>query len=350
MQKQNIYDLTIEEWKTWLKNHQEQAYRATQIYQWLYVKRVDSIDEMKNLPHSLREKLQDGFEFQALHTLTEHQSADGTVKFLFQLHDGHAIETVIMKHNYGNSVCVTTQVGCRMGCTFCASTLGGVARNLTPGEIVAQVVESQKVLDRTGQRVSSIVIMGSGEPFDNYEPTIQFIKIVNDEQGLKIGQRHITVSTSGIVPRIYDFANLKWQVGFAVSLHAPNDELRTRLMPINKKYPLKELMESCRYYTETTSRRITFEYALMGNVNDQDGHARELAKLIQGMKCHVNLIPVNHVPERDYVRTPKNQIFRFKKILEESNINVTIRREQGGDIEAACGQLRAKHMDLEFKL
>ncbi|TCS84358.1 23S rRNA (adenine(2503)-C(2))-methyltransferase RlmN [Tepidibacillus fermentans] len=350
MQKRNIYDFTIEEWKSWLKEHQEQGYRAEQIYQWLYVNRVDSIDEMSNLPQSLRAKIAEEFEFQALHTLTEHRSQDGTVKFLFQLHDGHAIETVIMKHNYGNSVCVTTQVGCRMGCTFCASTLGGVARNLTPGEIVAQVVESQKLLDRTGERVSSIVVMGSGEPFDNYDATIQFIKIVNEDKGLKIGQRHITVSTSGIVPRIYDFADLKWQVGFAVSLHAPNEELRTRLMPINKKYPIKELMEACHYYINTTKRRITFEYALMGNVNDQDEHARELAKLIQGMKCHVNLIPVNYVPERVYTRTPRNQIFRFKKILEDSNINVTIRREQGGDIEAACGQLRAKHMDLEFRL
>ncbi|MFV9509931.1 23S rRNA (adenine(2503)-C(2))-methyltransferase RlmN [Tepidibacillus sp. LV47] len=350
MQKRNIYDLTIKEWEIWLKERQEQVYRAEQIFHWLYVKRVDSIDQMTNLPKSLREKIAEEFEFQALHTVAEHRSKDGTIKFLFQLYDGHAIETVIMKHNYGNSVCVTTQVGCRMGCTFCASTLGGLARNLTPGEIVAQVVESQKLLDQTGERVSSIVVMGSGEPFENYDATIQFIKIVNDDKGLKIGQRHITVSTSGIVPRIYDFANLKWQVGLAVSLHAPNDELRTRLMPINQKYSIRELMEACRYYIQTTNRRITFEYALMGNVNDQDEHARELAKLIQGMKCHVNLIPINYVPEREYTRTPKNQIFRFKKILEDYNINVTIRREQGGDIEAACGQLRAKHLDLEFRL
>jgi len=350
MDKRNIYDLTLDEWIIWLKEHQEPTYRSSQIFQWLYSKRVDSIDEMMNLSQSLRQKMAEEFEFQALHTLTEHQSADGTVKFLFQLLDGYAIETVIMKHNYGNSVCVTTQVGCRMGCTFCASTLGGVARNLTPGEIVAQVVESQKLLDKSDERVSSIVVMGSGEPFDNYDATIQFIKIANDEQGLKIGQRHITVSTSGIIPRIYDFANLQWQVGFAVSLHAPNDELRTRIMPINKKYSLNELMKACQYYTEKANRRITFEYALMGDVNDQDDHARELAKLIQGMKCHVNLIPVNHVPERDYVRTPKKQIARFKKILEDSNVNVTIRREQGGDIEAACGQLRAKHMDLELRL
>ncbi|GBF12189.1 23S rRNA (adenine(2503)-C(2))-methyltransferase RlmN [Tepidibacillus infernus] len=350
MEKTNIYDLTFEEWENWLKENQEPAYRAKQIFDWLYVKRVDSIEQMTNLSKTLRQKLEDQFEFQALHTLNQHTSQDGTVKFLFQLYDGHAIETVIMRHDYGNSVCVTTQVGCKMGCTFCASTLGGVARNLTPGEIVAQVVESQKILDKEEGRVSSIVVMGSGEPFDNYEPTIQFIRIVNDNRGLNIGQRHITVSTSGIIPRIYDFANLKWQVGFAVSLHAPNDELRTRLMPINRKYPLKKLMEACHYYVNTTNRRITFEYALMGNVNDQDEHAEELANLIKDLKCHVNLIPVNHVPERDYVRTPRNQIFNFKKILEKHKVNVTIRREQGGDIEAACGQLRAKHIKHEFKL
>lgn len=315
MEKTNIYDLTFEEWENWLKENQEPAYRAKQIFDWLYVKRVDSIEQMTNLSKTLRQKLEDQFEFQALHTLNQHTSQDGTVKFLFQLYDGHAIETVIMRHDYGNSVCVTTQVGCKMGCTFCASTLGGVARNLTPGEIVAQVVESQKILDKEEGRVSSIVVMGSGEPFDNYEPTIQFIRIVNDNRGLNIGQRHITVSTSGIIPRIYDFANLKWQVGFAVSLHAPNDELRTRLMPINRKYPLKKLMEACHYYVNTTNRRITFEYALMGNVNDQDEHAEELANLIKDLKCHVNLIPVNHVPERDYVRTPRNQIFNFKKSL-----------------------------------
>jgi len=348
--KRNIYDLTLEEWTNWLKEKKEPTYRAKQIFDWLYVKRIESIDQMTNLSKGMREKLDNDFEFQSLDTLTQHASTDGTVKFLFKLIDGHAIETVIMKHDYGNSVCVTTQVGCRMGCTFCASTLGGVARNLTPGEIVAQVIESQKILDNTDERVSSIVIMGAGEPFDNYDATVQFIKIVNDPNGLKIGQRHITVSTSGIIPRIYTFADLKWQVGFALSLHAPNDELRTQLMPINKKYPLEDLIDAVRYYVDTTNRRITFEYALMGNVNDQDEHAEQLAQLIKDIKCHVNLIPVNHVPERDYVRTPKNQIFNFKKILEKHFINVTIRREQGGDIEAACGQLRAKHIEHEFKL
>ena len=350
MKKKNIYDITLDEWSIWLKENDEPTYRAKQIFDWLYVKRVDSIEGMSNLPKGLRLKLTDQFEYQALHTISQHTSGDGTIKFLFQLYDGNAIETVIMRHDYGNSVCVTTQVGCRMGCTFCASTLGGVERNLTAGEIVAQVLESQRILDQENERVSSVVVMGSGEPFDNYEETVKFIEIINDDIGLNIGQRHITVSTSGIVPKIYEFADLKWQVGFALSLHAPNDELRTRLMPINKKYPLKELMKSCYYYVNTTKRRITFEYALMGDVNDHDEHAEELAKLLKDIKCHVNLIPVNHVPEREYVRTSKKQIQNFKRILENHNVNVTIRREQGGDIEAACGQLRAKHMDIEFKL
>lgn len=348
--RKNIYDLTLEEWQAWLKENNEPVYRGKQIFDWLYVKRVNSLEEMTNLSKALREKLTNSFELETLHTLTQHKSADGTIKFLFQLKDGHAIETVIMKHDYGNSVCVTTQVGCRMGCTFCASTLGGVARDLSPGEIVAQVVEAQKILDKDNERVSSVVVMGTGEPFDNYDATIQFIKIINEDNGLNIGQRHITVSTSGIVPNIYKFADLKWQVGLAISLHAPTGPLRTSLMPINKKYSLEELIVACHYYVNTTNRRITFEYALMGKVNDQEKHAEQLAQLIKDIKCHVNLIPVNYVPERSFVRTPKEQIFNFKRVLEKYQINVTIRREQGGDIEAACGQLRAKHMKHEFKL
>lgn len=350
MEKRNIYDLTFDEWTVWLKENAEPVYRANQIFDWLYVKRVETVDQMTNLSKSLRAKLVDQFEFQHLTIINKHISRDGTIKFLFRLTDGHAIETVIMRHHYGNSVCVTTQVGCRMGCTFCASTIGGLSRNLTPGEIVSQVVGAQKILDEEEQRVSHIVVMGSGEPFDNYDATIQFIRIINDEKGLNIGQRHITVSTSGIVPVIYQFADLKWQVGLAISLHAPTDQLRSELMPINRKYTIDQLMEAIRYYVDTTNRRVTFEYALMGEVNDQDEHAEQLAELIKDLKCHVNLIPVNFVPERNFKRTPRNQIFRFKEILEKHKINVTIRREQGGDIEAACGQLRAKHIKHEFKL
>lgn len=220
-----------------------------------------------------------------------------------------------MRHDYGNSICVTTQVGCRIGCTFCASTLGGLKRNLQAGEIVAQVVKVQKALDETNERVSSIVVMGIGEPFDNYDELIKFLKIVNHPKGLHIGARHITVSTSGIIPKIYKFADENMQINFAISLHAPNTELRSKLMPINRAYKLPELMEAVRYYIEKTGRRVTFEYGLFGGVNDQIEHAEELAELIKGLKCHVNLIPVNYVPERNYVRTPREQIFAFEKTL-----------------------------------
>ena len=231
----------------------------------------------------------------------------------------------------------------------CASTLGGLKRNLSAGEIVAQVVEAQRHLDQTGERIKSIVVMGIGEPFDNYEALMRFIRTVTDQKGLGIGQRHITVSTSGIVPEIYRFADENTQVCLAISLHAPNGGLRSKLMPVNRRYPFEELMEACRYYIAKTGRRISFEYALIGGKNDQPEHAEELADLLQGMLCHVNLIPVNFVPERGYERTPRHEIFRFQRILKAKNINVTIRREQGHDIEAACGQLRAKHMEMSAR-
>mgnify|MGYP002620869110 FL=1 len=342
--KPYIYDLTFEALKSWLTEAGEPAYRAGQIYDWLYVKRVERFADMTNLSKPLRAKLEEHFDFVALDEITHFRSKDGTVKFLFGLFDGHAIETVVMKHNYGNGVCVTTQVGCRIGCTFCASTLGGLKRNLSAGEIVAQVVRAQQMLDKSGERVSSIVVMGSGEPFENYEATMDFLRIVNHEKGLHIGQRHITVSTSGIVPNIYRFADENTQINLAISIHAPNDELRSRLMPVNRRYSFADLIEACKYYIAKTGRRITFEYALIGGVNDRPEHAEELADVLQGMLCHVNLIPVNHVPERNYVRTSREDIFAFLRTLEKRKINATIRREQGHDIEAACGQLRAKHM------
>lgn len=343
--KRLIYDYTLEELQQWAKDQGEPAFRGGQIFHWLYVSRVDSFEEMTNLPLPLRGKLDEQFQFATLDEITRFESKDGTVKFLFGLHDNHAIETVIMKHNYGNSVCVTTQVGCRIGCTFCASTLGGLKRNLSAGEIVAQVVHAQRMLDATGERVSSIVIMGSGEPFENYDATMTFLRLMVHEKGLNIGQRHITVSTSGIVPNIYRFADEDTQINLALSIHAPNDELRTKLMPVNKRYPFADVMEACRYYIAKTGRRISFEYALIGGVNDRAEHAEQLAKVLQGMLCHVNLIPVNHVPERKYTRTPREDIFAFQRILEQHQINTTIRREQGHDIAAACGQLRAKHME-----
>lgn len=345
----SAYDLSLEEWQAWLKENGEQSFRAGQVFDWLYVKRVGSFEEMSNLSKSLREKLAARFTFVSLKEIARQASKDGTVKFLFELSDNNAIETVIMKHDYGNSVCVTTQVGCRIGCTFCASTLGGLKRNLSSGEIVAQVVQAQRLLDATGERVSSIVIMGIGEPFENYEAMLKFLKLMNHDKGLNIGQRHITVSTSGIVPNIYRFADENMQINLAISIHAPNDELRSKLMPVNRRYPFAELVEACKYYLRTTGRRITFEYALMGGVNDSAEHAQELATVLKDMLplAHVNLIPVNFVLERDFQRTERDDIFAFQRILEKHNIPATIRREHGSDIAAACGQLRAKHMESQ---
>jgi 23S rRNA (adenine2503-C2)-methyltransferase len=341
-----VYDLNLEDWQEWIKENGESAFRAGQIFDWLYVKRVTDFDEMTNLPKGLRDRLKDQFEFVTLTEIAKYQSQDGTVKFLFELSDKNAIETVIMKHNYGNSICVTTQVGCRVGCTFCASTLGGLKRDLKPGEIVAQVVRAQKLLDETNERISSIVIMGIGEPFENYDATLKFLRVMIHPKGLNIGQRHITVSTSGIVPNIYRFADENLQVNLAISIHAPNDALRSKLMPVNRRFPFADLVEACKYYIAKTGRRITFEYALMGGVNDQQEHAEELAQVLKEMPLsHVNLIPVNFVAERDFKRTGRDDIFTFQRVLEKSKINATIRREQGSDIAAACGQLRAKHME-----
>lgn len=349
IKKTSIYSLQLHELKEWLTNNGEKPFRAEQIYDWLYKKRITSFEDMNNLSKSLREKLSENFQITTLKTVIKQSSSDGTIKFLFELHDGYSIETVLMRHDYGNSVCVTTQVGCRIGCTFCASTLGGLKRHLEAGEIVAQVVTVQQALDETDERVSSVVIMGIGEPFDNYDNMMSFLKIINHDKGLMIGARHITVSTSGIVPKIYQFADENMQINFAISLHAPNTELRSRLMPINRAYKLDDLMKSVRYYIDKTGRRISFEYGLFGGVNDSVEHAEELASLLKGLKCHVNLIPVNYVPERDYVRTPKDKIFAFEKTLKNRGINVTIRREQGHDIDAACGQLRAKERKEETR-
>ncbi|PCK21615.1 23S rRNA (adenine(2503)-C(2))-methyltransferase RlmN [Bacillus pumilus] len=345
----SIYSFELHEIKEWLKEQGEKPFRAAQIFEWLYEKRVTSFDQMSNLSKDLREKLKDQFAITTLKTVIKQTSQDGTIKFLFELHDGYTIETVLMRHEYGNSVCVTTQVGCRIGCTFCASTLGGLKRNLEAGEIVAQVLKVQQALDETDERVSSVVIMGIGEPFDNFDEMLAFLKIINHDNGLNIGARHITVSTSGIIPKIYQFADEQMQINFAVSLHAPNTEIRSRLMPINKAYKLPKLMEAIEYYIQKTGRRVSFEYGLFGGVNDQVHHAEELADLLKGIKCHVNLIPVNYVPERDYVRTPREQIFLFEKTLKERGVNVTIRREQGHDIDAACGQLRAKERQEETR-
>ncbi|WML42342.1 23S rRNA (adenine(2503)-C(2))-methyltransferase RlmN [Neobacillus sp. OS1-2] len=349
MKKKSIYSLELHELKDWLSENGEKPFRAEQIFDWLYKKRIISFEDMSNLAKGLRDKLSSQFQITTLDTAIQQTSSDGTIKFLFELHDGYSIETVLMRHDYGNSVCVTTQVGCRIGCTFCASTLGGLKRHLEAGEIVAQVVKVQQALDETNERVDSVVIMGIGEPFDNYDNMLSFLKIINHDKALNIGARHITVSTSGIVPKIYQFADENTQINFAISLHAPNTELRSRLMPINKAYKLDDLMKAVRYYIDKTGRRISFEYGLFGGVNDSTDHAEELADLLKGIKCHVNLIPVNYVPERDYVRTPKDKIFAFEKTLKKRGVNVTIRREHGHDIDAACGQLRAKERKEETR-
>jgi len=348
-ERPSIYSLQLGELEDWLIDQSEPKFRAKQIFDWLYVKRVDAFSEMTNLSKELREKLVQSFEITTLEVAVKQESKDGTIKFLFELQDGYTIETVLMRHEYGNSVCVTTQVGCRIGCTFCASSIGGLKRNLEAGEIVAQVLTVQKALDATDERVSQVVIMGIGEPFENYDEMMGFLKIINHNKGLNIGARHITVSTSGIIPKIYDFADESLQINFALSLHAADNETRSRLMPINRAYDLDKLMEAIEYYVNKTNRRITFEYGLFGGVNDQVHHAKALAKLIKHLNCHVNLIPVNHVPERDYVKTSKEDIFKFEKELKRNGINATIRRNQGADIDAACGQLRAKERKEETR-
>ena len=347
MEKKSIYSLDIQDWQNWLQEQKQPKFRANQIFDWLFKKRVTSIDEMSNLPKDLKGLMQESFDVTTLKERKKQVASDGTTKFLFELSDGDLIETVLMRHKYGCSVCVTTQVGCRIGCKFCASTLSGLKRNLQAGEIVAQVLRVQQYLDESQERVSHIVVMGIGEPFENYENLTKFIEIIHSEKGLNIGSRHITVSTSGIVPKIYNFADQHPQVSFAVSLHAPTDELRTQLMPINRAYPLEKLMEAVKYYIKQTNRRITFEYGLIKNVNDTVECANQLADLVGRLNCHINLIPVNYVPERGFDRTPIEHIEKFEQTLKKRGVNVTVRRELGSDIDAACGQLRAKEGALE---
>lgn len=340
--KASIYGLTIEELKGFFEKHHEKGFRAKQVFDWLYKKRVSSFLEMKNLPKNVIDLLNDNFDIDILTLDMKQRSVDETEKFLFQVRDGHFLETVFMKHNYGYSVCVSTQVGCMRGCNFCASTIGGLIRNLESGEIMAQVIEVQKYLDKVQKRVSSIVLMGTGEPFDNYDNVMKFIDIVNGENSLNIGARHITVSTCGVVPKIYEFADLNSQVTLAISLHATNNTIRSMIMPVNRKYPLESLIDAVKYYNEKTKRRVTFEFGLLDGINDSVEEANRLAKLVKPLLCHVNVIPINYVKERNYLKPNQNRIMNFVKTLEKAGINVTIRREKGADIDAACGQLRAK--------
>ena len=332
-------DLSIEETGELVAGLGEPRFRAAQMYKGVHQKGVSRFDEMTDLSLELRERLQVLTIPGSLEILARQKSKDGTVKFLFGLSDSESVESVFLPHDYGNSVCVSTQVGCRMGCGFCASTMGGLVRNLTPGEIYAQVTGIQNV---TGKRVSSIVIMGSGEPMDNLDNVLKFITMVTAASGLHIGARHITLSTCGVVPGIMKLAAFDLQITLSVSLHAPNDLLRDTMMPVNRKYPVRQLMEACREYISVTNRRVTFEYALIQGVNDSAGQAEELVRLLRGMLCHVNLIPLNPVDERDYRQSERERVQNFREILEGAGIPVTVRREKGADIDAACGQLRRR--------
>lgn len=334
---ENILDYNLEEISVWMKENGESSFRAKQIFSWIY-KNVWEFDDMKNLPKSLIEKMKENFYIGVPEIVEEYESTlDGTKKILFAFKDGNIIESVIMKYKYGNSICISTQIGCRMGCKFCASTLEGRVRNLTAGEILSEVIVAQKVL---GERISNIVLMGSGEPLDNYENVTKFLDLVNADYGLNIGQRHITLSTCGIVPKIYELADKGYSITLAISLHAFSDEKRRQIMPIANKYSIKEILEACDYYFEKTGRRITFEYSLVSGVNDGKEDARSLAKLLKGRQCHINLIPVNEIKENTLKRPSKKTIEEFEKIVSEHGLDVTVRREMGNDINAACGQLR----------
>ncbi|MGX6993834.1 23S rRNA (adenine(2503)-C(2))-methyltransferase RlmN, partial [Vagococcus penaei] len=347
--KPSIYNLTQQELADWLVKNGEKKFRVTQLWDWLYVKRVQAFTEMTNLSKELIRRLTEEFSVNPLQEVVAQESSDGTVKYLFELEDKHMIETVLMRHQYGLSVCVTTQIGCNIGCTFCASGLLKKQRNLTTGEIVAQIMQVQHYLDEKSQneRVSHIVVMGIGEPFDNYDAVMNFLYIMNDPKGLAIGARHMTVSTSGIVPKIKQFADNGLQVNLAISLHAPNNDVRTAIMRINKAYPLEKLMDAVDYYLAKTNRRITFEYIMLSHVNDRIEHARELAQLLHNKKklVYVNLIPYNPVDEHDnYQRSQSDDILAFYQELKRHGINCVIRQEHGTDIDAACGQLRSKQM------
>ena len=342
MEKKDIASYSFEELQEEMLAIGEKGFRSRQIYSWIHEKLVDDFEEMTNLPKTLRQTLEAAYEIRRVEMEKRQISKiDGTNKFLFCLKDGNMVESVLMKYKHGNSVCISSQVGCRMGCRFCASTLDGLERNLTPSEMLRQVYQIQKI---TGERVSNIVIMGTGEPLDNYDNFLKFIHMVSDEHGLNISQRNITASTCGIVPNIRRLAEEKLQITLALSLHGSNQEKRRSLMPVANKYELHEVLEACDYYFEKTGRRITFEYSLVHGVNDTPEDAKELMGILKDRNCHLNLIPVNPIKERNYEKPDKKSAENFKNKLEKNGINVTIRREMGSDIDGACGQLRRKTM------
>ena len=336
-QAQDLKSMTLPELSDFMKDLGEKPFRAKQIYEWMHVHRASSYQDMTSLSRALREKLE-AYPLTVLEQVTVQISKiDGTRKYLFRLDDGNVIESVFMRYEHGCSVCISSQAGCRMGCRFCASTIGGLVRNLRPSEMLDQIY---RICEDTGEKISNVVVMGTGEPLDNYDSLLRFIRLLTDENGMNLSQRNVTVSTCGIVPKIRELAQEKLQITLAISLHAPNDEKRRDLMPIARRYDMEELLAACRYYFEQTGRRITFEYSLTAGKNDSAADAYELAGRIKGMNCHVNLIPVNPVREREFKRPDQRAVVNFKNNLEKSGINVTIRRSMGSDIDGACGQLR----------
>ena len=343
MQWQDIGSMTKEELTEAVISAGGKRFRADQIYGWIHGRLVSDPGEMSNVPAGLKQVLFSEYPWMGIRMAEVYESAiDGTKKYLFELSDGNMVESVLMKYRHGNSVCISSQAGCRMGCRFCASTLLGLTRNLYPSEMLDQIYTIQR---ETGERVSHVVVMGTGEPFDNFESLCRMIGILSDKKGLGVSRRNITVSTCGLVPQIYRFSDTFPQVTLAVSLHAPNDRMRRELMPVANRYSMEELMDAARYYTEKTKRRVTFEYSLVRGVNDGVEHAEELVRRVRGMNCHINLIPVNPITERSYEQPDRSRISRFAGILEKNRVKVTVRREMGRDIQAACGQLRKSYAE-----
>ena len=337
---ENVYNLTLQDWEEYFVNKGEKKFKGSQVFDWLYRKRVTSFDEMTNIKKDILDMLKKDFTFKTLSISKVER--DTVNKYLFRLKDCEKVEAVLMNHLYGNSLCISTQVGCNMGCKFCESGRLKKVRNLETHEMIEQIL---LVEEECGKRISHVVIMGIGEPFDNYDNLIKFIEIINNPKGIELGSRHITVSTCGVVPKIKEFMNLPYQVNLAISLHAPNDEIRNTIMPINKAYPIPVLINTLKEYIQKTNRRVTFEYILLDQVNDTSKCARELADLVKGMNCYINLIPYNETNNISYKRTKSENITNFYDILKKNKINVTIRREYGSKISAACGQLRSKKED-----
>ena len=340
----NIKDYNLDDLKEELKNLGEKPYRAEQIFKWLYDEKVRSFDEMTNLSKDLREKLEQEYTICNFNILKKQQSKDGTIKYLFDVLDGNAIESVVMKYHHGNTLCVSSQIGCKMGCKFCASTGIAFVRNLTSGEIVEQIIAAEQ---DTGEKISNVVFMGIGEPLDNYDNVVKAIRIINNPKGLNIGARHISVSTSGLVPMIYKLAEENIQCTLSISLHATTNEKRSAMMPVNDAYPIEELLQACKDYIAKTNRRVSFEYALAKDNNDNLEDAKALVKLLKGMLCHVNLIPINKIENGKYDKSSNENIMKFRDYLNEHGIVATIRRELGSDIDAACGQLRRKSLNSQ---